>query len=180
MSARGILVGIGHRAQVGKDTAAREAGLEIVSFADNIRRVALEIDPYIAVAGARLATIVADLGFETAKTTFSEIRLLLMRLGRAVRDVDPDVWLRPVLADVEVWLDNGIDVAVTDMRYPNEAQAIANLGGVLVRVDRPSVPVVVDPSESALDDWPFDHIVVNDGTVDDLGAALRRIIQVGP
>ena len=103
-----------------------------------------------------------------------------MRLGRAVRDVDPDVWLRPVLADVEVWLDNGIDVAVTDMRYPNEAQAIANLGGVLVRVDRPSVPVVVDPSESALDDWPFDHIVVNDGTVDDLGAALRRIIQVGP
>lgn len=51
---------------------------------------------------------------------------------------------------------------VTDTRFPNEAQAIKNAGGIVIRVDRPGYkPVNNHPSETALDNWDFDHKIMN-------------------
>jgi hypothetical protein len=74
------------------------------------------------------------------------------------------------------WVDQALrevqddDLAVfTDCRFPNEAQAIKDRGGVVWRVERPGFgPVNGHASETSLDDWDFDGIIQNNGTLDDL------------
>jgi hypothetical protein len=59
---------------------------------------------------------------------------------------------------------------ITDTRFPNEADAIKNMGYPVVRIVRPnsSAPTSDHPSETSLDDYTFDEIIVNDGTVEEL------------
>jgi hypothetical protein len=64
---------------------------------------------------------------------------------------------------------------ITDCRFPNEAQAIKDKGGIIIRIDRPGIkPVNAHPSETALDNWDFDHKIAN---VSDL-VALRQSVEV--
>lgn len=64
---------------------------------------------------------------------------------------------------------------ITDVRFPNEAQAIKDRGGVIVRIDRPGIaPVNAHPSETALDNWTFDYKIAN---VSDL-VSLRQTVEV--
>lgn len=64
---------------------------------------------------------------------------------------------------------------VTDVRFPNEAEAIKDRGGIIIRIDRPGVePVNAHPSETALDNWTFDYKIAN---VSDL-VALRQTVEV--
>lgn len=53
---------------------------------------------------------------------------------------------------------------ITDVRFPNEAQAIKNRGGIVVRIERPDNPYPKSEheSETALDNWEFDRKIVNE------------------
>jgi hypothetical protein len=61
---------------------------------------------------------------------------------------------------------------------------VAKRGGVMIRVERPGVGPTKDKhgrahvSETALDDWPFDHVLVNDGSVDDLHRKLHGVAEL--
>lgn len=58
---------------------------------------------------------------------------------------------------------------ITDTRFPNEAQAIKDAGGIVIRVDRMHItPINEHYSESALDGWDFDYYIENSGTHQDL------------
>jgi hypothetical protein len=54
----------------------------------------------------------------------------------------------------------------------------------MIRVERPGVGPTKDKhgrahvSETALDDWPFDHVLVNDGSVDDLHRKLHGVAEL--
>lgn len=64
---------------------------------------------------------------------------------------------------------------ITDVRFPNEAEAIKDRGGVIIRIDRPGVePVNAHPSETALDNWTFDYKIAN---ASDL-VALKQTVEV--
>jgi dephospho-CoA kinase len=68
---------------------------------------------------------------------------------------------------------------ITDMRFPNEMQAVKANGGITIRVVRPSdkeIPLDLHPSETALDDAEFDYEIVNDGTIEDLKEKVEGII----
>ena len=68
---------------------------------------------------------------------------------------------------------------MTDVRFPNEAQRIKDLGGVVWRVKRPGVgPANYHESETALDDWPFDAVLENDGNLVDLSLKVNRFYMV--
>lgn len=57
----------------------------------------------------------------------------------------------------------GLAVICDDVRFINEAETIKQEGGLLVRVTRPGIHrETTHPSEGGLDDWPFDHEIVND------------------
>jgi len=175
----GTLVAFGHRAQVGKDTAAHAAGFRRYSFADPIRNIAKRIDPFIREAGEHLNKVFERLDWEEAKVKYPEIRTLLADLGQACRvELGADVWMTSTIKDVCFFLDRGLNCAITDLRFPNEAQAIKDLGGLLIRIDRPRAPKMNHPTESALDDWSdWDHVIENNGSLAEFEATVRALLS---
>lgn len=164
-------------AGAGKDSAALalvKAGWRRVAFGDALRDFALAADPIAAVvasAPVRLSALVADLGWESAKRTHPEVRAVLQRIGTdAARTVlGEDVWARAALAGVGA----NERVVITDLRARSDAAALVARGAVIVRVVRPGVgPVNGHPGEVELDDHPFDHVIVNEGSLTDLHAKV--------
>lgn len=74
-----------------------------------------------------------------------------------------------------------VNVVVDDVRFENEAKAIRDLGGKLIKIkrsDQSSVVVADDHvSEQELDDSLFDHIINNDGTLEELEDKIDNLIN---
>lgn len=88
------------------------------------------------------------------------VREFLQYLGtNALRNcLHTNTWMNALFADYTE-SNNWI---ITDVRFPNEAKAIKDRGGIIIRIDRPGVkPVNFHPSETALDQWEFDYKVGN-------------------
>lgn len=65
---------------------------------------------------------------------------------------------------------------ITDMRFPNEMEAVVEKGGITIRVTRPGTATGTHPSEIALDDAEFNYEIINDGTLEDLTEKVRQIL----
>ena len=115
------------------------------------------------------------------------VRDLLQRLGtEGLRNgLHTNVWINALMSDYKcVPADrapNGWDCdnwIITDTRFPNEAQAIKDAGGIVIRVDRPGVkPVNPHPSETSLDDWDFDHKIMNGSDLVSLIFTVNTILK---
>lgn len=188
------LVGLIGKKRVGKDTFAatlvEEFGFVRVAFADPLKEMALTIDPVIAYGKReedgtwtepyRLSEAVAEEGWELTKDQWPEPRRFLQRLGDGVRQFDPEFWLRAGLTQAWTYRHGypesqpaGVigmfrprSVVITDVRYPNEADAIREAGGILVRIVRPGVADGdTHASETALDDYDANRTVNNAGSL---------------
>lgn len=151
-----MIVGLSGYARSGKDTAGEalvEAGYERRAMADAVKRFATHV------------------GWDGRKDETG--RRLLQDVGVAAREVfGEDIWLDATLGD----LDPDDRVVVTDVRFRNEASAISDAGGIIVRITRPGVgPANDHVSEVDLDDWGFDATITNDGTIADL---RRKILDL--
>lgn len=137
------------------------------------------------------------------------VREFLQRLGtEAMRDgLHKNVWVNALMSDYKIQKkeggfqrvvkSNGIPVdfeyeveypnwIISDTRFPNEAQAIKDAGGIIVRVNRPERRITPGAgpqriarhaSEISLDDWDFDVVIENDGTVGDLIPKVKWIME---
>jgi hypothetical protein len=198
-----MLLGISGYAQAGKDTIADRLcevhGFERVAFADLLRRCAEALDPIVGlhITPAIEITHAGDLtpqfidpdaavitytqalaiyGYEESKSRFPEFRGILQRLGTDVgrKLLDDNIWVDATLAS----LQDGVDYVITDARFTNEAQAIIDKGGLMVRVERDGTgPVNDHPSETALDDWFFDYTIQNNGTIEELNDKVDRFVR---
>lgn len=70
---------------------------------------------------------------------------------------------------------------ITDMRFPNEMEAIVEREGITIRVVRDNrtrtlLDVNNHPSEISLDDSKFDYEIINDGSIEDLIERVREIL----
>ncbi|UFD97999.1 deoxynucleoside monophosphate kinase [Streptomyces phage Pablito] len=189
-----LIIGLSGYARSGKNEAAEalvQYGWRQAAFADKLREFLYALDPLIpghyGAGNLRLRTLVDRTGWEYAKVTYPEVRALLQRAGtEAGRKVlGANVWVDALFRDTA----DAPALVITDVRFPNEAQAVADRGGVMIRVERPGVEPARDRmgrvhvSETALDDWPFDHVLQNDGAVRDLHLKLYGVadlVQVGP
>lgn len=100
------------------------------------------------------------------------VRDMLQKLGTdAIRDgLHPDAWVNALMAEYR-W-QNWV---ITDCRFPNEAKAVKDNGGVVIRIERHGVgPVNAHPSETALDNWNFDYRIMNGSDL----VALRFTTEV--
>ena len=87
--------------------------------------------------------------------------------GRAC--IHPDFWVMIARAETQRIMADGGSVAVDDVRFPNEAAMIRDLGGELWRIDRPGVTYNGShESEGGLEDITPDRVIVNDGTITQL------------
>lgn len=92
--------------------------------------------------------------------------------------VHPDVWNRCWRVAVDRHTRNGHHVVVDDVRFPNEAALIRQIGGQLWRIHRPDSPELdaSHRSDGALDDFAFDRVIDNDGTLLDLYAKVDAFV----
>lgn len=171
------VIGLSGYARSGKDSAAKtliELGYERISFADQVRELALRLNP--ALGPWTLSGLVGLYGWENAKDTFSVVREYLQLLGTSVREViGEDAWVDAAFSKME----RGKKYVFTDVRFPNEAAAIADeLQGELWRIARPGVGAVNNHiSEIGLDNWTFDKIIVNEGTLGNLANTVRYALS---
>lgn len=68
---------------------------------------------------------------------------------------------------------------ITDVRYPNEATAIDNRGGLVIRINRPGIgPANNHMSENSLDSYKFDYTIENSGDIQQLEAKIESILKI--
>jgi hypothetical protein len=181
------IIGLGGHARSGKDTVAayliERYGFVRYAFADALRYAALALDPIVdfswdidaitwARTNVRLSEVVAAEGWETAKER-PEVRRTLQRYGVAIRELQPDFWINAALSKVA---DETRPVVVTDVRFPNEVDAIRDRGGLFARVTRPGATGNGHISEHAIDHIPADINLDNSGSLLDLAAVVDRAL----
>lgn len=185
-----LLIGLSGYAGAGKDEAAVAlvaGGWRRDAFADRLRAFLVALDPLVStfpdVPPTRLSLLVDAYGWDRAKRTFPEVRRLLQRAGtEAGRKVlGTQVWVDALMKDFDA---ENEALVVTDVRFKNEADAIREAGGVMVRIERPGVGPKEDPggwvheSEVALDHYDFDVTVKNDGTIEELHERLLGVTKL--
>jgi hypothetical protein len=159
-----LVIGIGHKARHGKDTAAR---ILIDTFKD-VRRFSFADDLYAVCRVMHGMT--------------SKDPALLQRVGMEIRDQRGENALANATY-AKLVTERPRVAVITDVRFPNEFACVKALGGVCWKVERRTADgsVVVDPSrsathpsETALDDAPWDRVIVNpDGNIEAFADAVR-------
>ena len=99
-------------------------------------------------------------------------RQILQWWGDYRRAQDPDYFLTSLRFAI---LDSPPgDVAITDVRFPNEAALVRQLGGQLWQIRRPGYEAGGTGHASDTDGSEFapDHVLVNGGNLEDLRAAV--------
>ena len=187
------VIGISGYARSGKDTIAEklaEVGYVRGSFADAIREAVYKLNPSVAATGVcakdepgerlwlepvPLQTLVNWYGWENTKAE-PDVRRLLQVFGTEVgREMFGDnIWIDYLFDS----LPDGAKVVIPDVRYPNEAKAIEDMAGKVWRVERDGVMAINSHiSDSALDDYTFSDILLNDGTVKDLYKKVDALLN---
>jgi len=174
------IIGIAGLAGSGKDTVGEaiqafgkleKENWEIKKFAGTLKQIAsllTGLKPEVFESQEHKSR---NLGKEWGHMT---IREMLQRIGtEAMRDnLHPNVWVNALFSDY----DHNNRWIITDLRFPNELQAIQNHNGMLIKVVRPGVVGMNHYSETALDNFnKWDHIIHNDGTRYDLVQKVRQI-----
>lgn len=133
-----------------------------------------------------------DLDLVSAWERSDHVRAALQFLGTDVRrSQDPDYWVRQAVASAREALSCGQWVFVTDCRFPNDVEGFVELGFLSVRLQvseatqaqrlwlrdglvlRPEV--TSHSSETALDVFPFDVVLDNDGSLSDAVECLASL-----
>ena len=172
-----MIIGLSGYAQTGKDTVADilalQHGFKRVAFADKIRECLYTLNPLVEEGGTyRLKEWVDNMGWENAKR-FPEVRRLLQTFGAEVGRnlIDPNLWVEMTMSG----LNRDENIVITDVRFPNEYEAIKWAYGEIWRIERPGVePINGHYSETALDGWQFDRIIENSRGIPDLVLAVTE------
>ncbi len=182
-----MIIAVTGRKQHGKNTVCdvlAEHGFTVIGFADTLKALSYAVDPIIGISRhgdpIYLAEAVDELGWEYVKENYPEARRFLQRMGTegARKYLGDSVWIDRWAAKVEAL--HGGDVAVSDLRYTNEAAAVRAYGGLVWRVVRPSRVSITTAdahsSETELESIATDHIFINDGSMDDLAAQVEQAL----
>lgn len=194
------IIGLSGYARSGKDEAAKvlveEFGFIRVAFADKLRDVLYALNPLVSMDAWQITEkygppspvyvqdVIDNFGWDGYKTSEygPEVRRLLQRLGTEAgrQTLWDSIWVDAALTG----LPQSAKVVITDARFENEAQAIVDRGGVVVRVSRSGVgPTVgadgsIHPSETSLDDWKFNYWLHNNKTLAAFKQNVREFYDV--
>ena len=167
------VIGLTGLAGTGKDTAAdylcAAHGFERLAFADPINDMAAVLLECFGVDHAVLhERHLKEQPIQQIPGAPSA-RHLKQALGDALRAIHPDMFVAALAHRAGVHdLPNSAPIhdrlAVTDVRYPNEAALVQRLGGALVRLHRQqAAPVRAHSSEQHAHTLPADVEIVNNG-----------------
>ena len=161
---QGLRIAFSGKMQVGKTTSAeylvQKYGFVKLAFADKLKEIARDLFPE---------------QFESGEKP----RKLLQDLGIKMREIDADVWVKYVTRKIEM-LPKDADIVIDDLRFLNEYTALKNEGFFVVRIIRnvPPSPYSNHQSEIEVDKMPYDWIIYNTSTFENLYAELDKIVEM--
>ncbi len=209
-----MVIGIGHKARHGKDTAAsflqKKYNCEIIHFADALydecrnTTVLYDEDRNIMYLKAYDEDYndfpePSQAGIDWIKEKGSRRENLpenAQWIYEGMKEKDPqmlqfygteyrrrrfnwDYWVEKSRQVIEKAPDK--NYLIPDTRFRNEAEFIKSIGGQVWKVVRPGLKLIDrDPnhtSEVDLDNWDFDVVLINDGTIEDLEAKTDKIFR---
>lgn len=112
-------------------------------------------------------------------------RTLLQYVGTdVVRKQCPNYWTDFIVSVLELFPNEWDYVLIPDCRFPNEVECFIEHGmdTTLIRINRPNFvsnltpEQLKHPSETAMDDYPPNLYVINDGTLEDLSDSIKDIL----
>lgn len=188
-----MILGLTGAMRSGKDTVAayltEQYGFERLAFADALKGLALSVNPLIVtpVYGDdwRLRDAVEEQGWDEAKKN-PEVRRILQELGTGVRGLSPHFWVDYLVEEIDDLDAAGCDIVITDVRFPNEADRIVALGGLIVEVVRPQRPIegvtnATHVSETAMSPWlecNYSVSLENIDTIEFLHSQIDKLLDV--
>jgi hypothetical protein len=175
------ILAFGHRKRVGKDTACKFATTELrvthglrnvqkKGFADKVKAQCYEL---FAWAGLQPGHYYEEKENEAKRDQILPAigmtpRALWIGHGMAVRQYSPDAWIDYVLKGTQCDF-----LLISDLRFPNEAAKIQELGGYVVKIENPRIPHTSDPADDPLLNWDgWNHIIHND---DNMCVFMERV-----
>lgn len=174
-----MIVGLGYKARSGKDLAAdylvEKHEFIKIPWAKKLKDACREI------FGLTEEQLYGDKKEVVDEFWGHTPRYILQFVGTdCLRNVyRDDIWVKAV--EKEIKKDPMRDYVIPDCRFPNEAQAIKDWGGVLIRVDRniagASGGISKHASETSMENYDgWDYIINNNGTIDELYEKMAEII----
>lgn len=119
-------------------------------------------------------------GRELTVRVFHTPRSLAILVGSTNRCATPSYWVEKAVREMKK-NENGLYV-ISDLRYKSEANLVKGLAGienvVTIRVNRFESTESTDSSERDLDDYEFDHVLKNDGTILELTRKLEKALNL--
>lgn len=165
------LIGLSGWARSGKDTVAERLGLygfKRRAFADHLKYAAAVIFGFSndQLYGDAKDVVDPHWGFTP--------RHALETLGEAQRAAfGEDIWIRSLLCQ-----PLPKKTVISDVRYPNEANAILAMGGEVWRIERRGLESISDhASQHALDHYPSFTAVLENGDICELRATVAAQVD---
>ena len=178
---RRLLIGLTGRAGAGKSTVAayleHKWAMHQLAFAEPIQAMLCQLFSMAGIDGAWTA----DRTLKELPTTLGwSYRHLAQSMGTdwARHQLADDFWLRVAGSRLDTPMMKTEHVAISDVRFPNEADWIRARGGVIVRVLREGLPSVRQhQSESQSDSITPDTELLNFGSLATLQDQVDRMVE---
>lgn len=158
------IIGLSGKIGSGKTTHALELG----KLGYNLARFSAPLKEIVAIVLGTTHTKLSDQQFKNEYFPKFDCTVgeLLQWVGTDVfRAINPDVWVDAALSR----LLPGQRYVFDDVRFKNEADAIRKMGGIIVRLEgdpsgcrAASNRDLTHISETELDDYSFDHVILTD------------------
>ena len=169
------------------------ADLKLDSYYTSICSSSYEIKKF-AGATTRAFKEITGINYHTLSREEKEkVRPLYVKFAEGQKAIfEPNVWVNALFAKYKLTKPLGLEGhtwnegklpswIITDVRFENEAQAIKDRGGIVIRVNRPRKGLrqegiyVTHPSETALDNWAFDYVIENNGSIAELVEKVKQL-----
>lgn len=179
------IVALGHKSRVGKDTLCRfiinylrlntiNLNIQRISFASQLKKTAYDL--------------YGHLGLQSEAFYEKESNAHLRNVHLSKIDKTPvEIWIELGNKGREVYENTWVDLAfqvtadiaiITDMRFPNEAGAVLNRGGALVKIINPNAPIRDSVSDRALDSWTnWNETFINDQSLNHLNDFAKVLCE---
>ena len=178
-----MLIGITGQKFSGKSTVANmlsgELGYPIVSFADKLKDVTCalsgctreQLEDYDFKENQLVPIYMRPYCGNTKNPTY---RAFLQHFGSEVmRGINDNIWIDSTL------LNCGNNAIISDCRFPNEAKAIRDAGGIIVKIVRDGVTSNdTHQSETQIGNIAGNIIVFNDGSLEHLRAMVDTLANI--
>lgn len=184
-----IFIAFAHRKQSGKSTASKflssylrlkrhGSNIQTAAFADKLKLLSYELFGW---AGLQQGS------YYDQDETMKEKEIILPLIGKSprtiwievgnkMREIYPTIWIDSLLHSPQL---KGCDIClITDLRYPNEADAVHQAGGYIYKIDRKDAPNTSDVADDALLDYSeWDGVIENNSTLKDFNAKIEALSE---